>query len=459
MNQLYQIPDRLIQKYAVNGPRYTSYPTAPVWGPVSTDVQSDWYKELATSDRPLSMYFHIPFCKERCTYCGCNTMITKNQSKATDYVEHLLKEIDQLAAFGLTHKKVRQLHFGGGTPTFLLDEEFKMILDRIRSHFEFEDQAELAIEVDPCSTHKGQLAMLAGLGFNRLSLGLQDFNLKVQESVNRVQSYEITKEHIDEARELGFTGVNLDLMYGLPHQTLETMKVTLDQVIELSPDRVALYNFAYLPEQLPHQKQLNPGDMPNEKVKLEIFFEAIKKFTEAGYDYIGMDHFAKRTDELSKSQKARKLYRNFMGYSPKSGVDLVGVGITSIGEGEHYFLQNLKTLPEYQKSIEASGIAGAKGLRLSEDDRIRKWTIIRLICHFYVDFSEFKEEFGKDFQTYFAAELATLDDMIDEGLIARSSEHLEVLDWGKLLVRNICMRFDAYLTGDKAPKVKYSKTL
>ena len=459
MNHDYQIPDRLIQKYNVNGPRYTSYPTAPVWGPVDLPTQQGWYKELAKSPRPLSLYFHIPFCQERCSYCGCNTMITQNHGKATEYVAHLLQELDHLASYGLGHKQVRQIHFGGGTPTFLKDEEFGQILGKVRELFSFEPNAELAIEVDPCSTHEGQMEMLAALGFNRLSLGLQDFNPKVQQAVNRIQSLEITKKHIDLARTLGFSGVNLDLMYGLPHQTLETMKVTLDQVISLNPDRLALYNFAYLPEQLPHQKLIHPEDLPDEKTKLAIFFEAIERFTQAGYEYIGMDHFAKSTDELSVAQKSRKLYRNFMGYSPKSGVDLVGVGITSIGETETYFLQNEKSLPEYQKAIATSGLAGKRGIELSLDDRIRKWTIIRLICHFYVDFEEFAQAFGQDFKTYFKAELEGLGDMVEEGLLELGPGYIQVKPWGKILVRNICMRFDAYLTGKEAPKVKFSKTI
>lgn len=459
MNQSYRLPQELIDKYSVSGPRYTSYPTAPVWGPVERTTQKEWYAELAQSPRPLSLYFHIPFCRERCSYCGCNTMITQNQSKASDYVEHLLKEIDQLAAYGLGPKQIRQLHFGGGTPTFLQDEEFRSILGRLRQHFKFEEGAELAIEVDPCSTHDGQLEMLAELGFNRLSLGLQDFNPKVQEAVNRVQSFEITKAHIDLARKLGFTGVNLDLMYGLPHQTLASMQETIDQVISLEPDRLALYNFAYLPEQLPHQKLINEADLPDEEAKLNILFDAIGRFSGAGYDYIGMDHFAKASDELAIAQKERRLYRNFMGYTPKSGVDLIGVGISSIGEGEHFFLQNEKKLPDYLKAIDSEGLAGARGIRLSEDDRIRKWTILRLICHFFVSFDEFRETFGHDFTAYFQPEMAGLDDMIDEGLIEVDEGHIKVLPWGKILVRNICMRFDAYLKGDKAPKVKFSKTI
>ncbi|MDT8445318.1 MAG: oxygen-independent coproporphyrinogen III oxidase [bacterium] len=459
MNQSYRLPQELIEKYNVSGPRYTSYPTAPVWGPVDRGTQRDWYQELGQSSRPLSLYFHIPFCRERCSYCGCNTMITQNQGKATDYVTHLLKEIDTLASFGLGHKKIRQLHFGGGTPTFLLDQEFALILGKLREHFEFEESAELAIEVDPCSTHEGQLEMLAGLGFNRLSLGLQDFNPKVQAAVNRVQSYEITKEHIDKARQLGFTGVNLDLMYGLPHQTLASMRETLEQVISLAPDRLALYNFAYLPEQLPHQKLIHAEHLPDEETKLNILFEAISRFAAAGYEYIGMDHFAKSTDELAVAQRERRLYRNFMGYSPKSGVDLVGIGITSIGESERYFLQNEKKLPDYLSAIEQEGLAGARGIHLTDDDRIRKWTIIRLICHFYVNFDEFLEEFDLDFTEYFQKEMAGLEDMIDEGLVEVGEGHIRVLSWGKILVRNICMRFDAYLTGEKAPKVKFSKTI
>ena len=453
------IPEHLIKKYAKNGPRYTSYPTAPNWQDITVEDQIAWYEGEKQTNKPLSLYFHIPFCEVRCAYCGCNTMLTRSQDKVSAYVEYLLKELDSLAGYDLKGRPVRQLHFGGGTPTYLLNEDFDLIIGKIKEHFHFEENAELAIEVDPSFTRPGQLEHLAGLGFNRISLGVQDFDPKVQEAVNRIQSEEVTYDHLTKAKELGFTGVNFDLIYGLPFQTLESFTVTLKRVIEMRPDRLALYNFAFLPKQLPHQKIIRQEDLPDEKEKLAIFFKAIELFTEAGYHYLGMDHFALETDELTKAQKERKLYRNFMGYSPKSGVDLYGVGITSIGETDRFFVQNDKEINSYMRKVNMTGLTGARGILLSDDDRIRKWTILRLICHFYVSFAEFKDAFGKDFKDYYADELAELPEMQEDGLLEVHDDHILILDPGKLLVRNICMVFDAYLKENAGAQVQFSKTL
>ncbi len=453
------ISEALIKKYATNGPRYTSYPTAPNWKPIDPQTQRDWYLANRLSQRPVSLYFHVPFCQERCTYCGCNTMLTRSQEKVSAYLAYLLQELDALRGYGLQGRVLRQIHFGGGTPTYLLDEEFTLLINKARELFVFEEDAEIAIEVDPCFTRPGQLEHLASLGFNRMSLGVQDFDPQVQKAVNRVQSIEITQEHLEKARKLGFTGVNFDLIYGLPFQTLQSFTRTLEQVIELRPDRLALYNFAFLPGQLPHQKGMDPATLPDEKAKLDIFFMAMEKFGQAGYRYIGMDHFALETDELSRAQANRSLYRNFMGYSPKSGVDTYGVGITSIGETDSFFVQNEKDLNLYMQKINQGGLAGAKGIFLSLDDKIRKWTILRLICHFYLDYAEFRAAWDCDFTDYFAAELAGLGEEVSDGLLALHPQHLRILDPGKILVRNICMHFDAYLKQPDRPSVQFSKTL
>ncbi len=454
-----KLSDDLIEKYATSGPRYTSYPTAPNWVEIKVRDQLDWYGSAKDSQRPISLYFHIPFCEERCSYCGCNTMLTRSQDKVSAYVEYLLKELEALAKQGIKGRPLRQMHFGGGTPTYLLNEDFDLILGKVRELFPFEENAEIAIEVDPSFTRPGQLKHLAKLGFNRISLGLQDFDPKVQEAVNRIQSEEITYDHLVQAKALGFTGVNFDLIYGLPHQTLESFTKTIHRVIEMRPDRLALYNFAYLPKLLPHQKGIKEADLPGEKEKVDIFFRAIKLFTEAGYEYIGMDHFALATDELALAQKERRLYRNFMGYSPKSGVDLFGIGITSIGETENFFVQNEKDINTYMRKVNMLGLSGARGIKLSEEDRIRKWTIIRLICHFYVSFAEFTTEFGQDFKDYFKEELAGLKEMVADGLLEVHGDHILILDPGKILIRNICMVFDAYLKGEKGAKAQFSKTI
>ncbi|MDH5561727.1 MAG: oxygen-independent coproporphyrinogen III oxidase, partial [Deltaproteobacteria bacterium] len=414
---MYQIPENLIKKYAVIGPRYTSYPTAPMWKTIDPEIHGKWLEEVKGNDKPKSIYIHIPFCKERCLYCGCNTTVTRKQTDATEYVEFILKELDHLGELQDKKPKLRQLHFGGGTPTYLLDEEFEAIMRKIKSYFEFDSNIEIAIEVDPCSTRPGQLEFLGSLGFNRISLGVQDLNEKVQIAVNRVQSAEITFEHLKKAKELGFKGVNFDLIYGLPYQTLDSFKQTLKQVIEMKPDRLALYNFAHLPKQIPHQRKIKPETLPCEKEKLAILFHAINDFTEAGYNYIGMDHFALKEDELSLAQNDRTLYRNFMGYSPKSGVDLIGIGASSISEFDDYFIQNEKDIGIYANNIDRLKLAGSKGLNLSQDDKIRKWTIIKLICHFYLSFSEFERQFGIPFKTYFETELIELEKLEKDRLV------------------------------------------
>ena len=454
-----RIPEALIKKYSMSGPRYTSYPTAPMWKEINEEQQVNWLTSNKESKRPVSLYVHIPFCWERCTYCGCNVLVTKQQWRSDNYVDFLLKEIDHLSTYISKDRKIRQLHFGGGTPTFLLDHEFEKILQKIRSYFEFETNAEIAIEVDPCSTRENQLEFLAGLGFNRMSLGVQDFDLKVQEAVNRVQSRDVTQSHLERAKKNGFKGVNFDLIYGLPFQTVESFNHTIDTVIEMKPDRLALYNFAYLPAQMPHQRKIDFESLPDEDTKLEILFLAIEKFSASGYNYIGMDHFALEQDELSIAQKNRTLYRNFMGYTPKSGVDLFGIGASSIAEFGPYFIQNEKKVKEYQGRVEENGISGSKGLELSEDDLIRKWTITRLICHFYLSFDEFKQEFGKEFNEYFKNELNRLEEFQQDGLLELSSIHIQILDFGKILVRNICMIFDAYLEKEDVPKIQYSRTI
>ena len=370
-----------------------------------------------------------------------------------------MTEIKKIAALQNPNKKLRQLHFGGGTPNFLLNSEFIQIIDTVKSLFEFEDDAEMAIEIDPCELREGQLEFLADLGFNRLSMGVQDFDEKVQQAVKRVQSKELTHDFLKLARKIGFTGINFDLIYGLPHQTLESFVKTIDSVIEMRPDRMAVYNFAFLPEQMPHQRKIDPATLPDEKEKLDILLEAITRFTRSGYEYIGMDHFALKEDELSVAQENRTLYRTFMGYSPKSGVDLFGIGVTSIGEFGPFFIQNEKKIKIYQEKTGEGGLSGTLGIHLSEDDRIRKWTIIRVICHFYLSFSEFKDTFGYDFKDYFAEELPVLKDMENDGLLELQEDCLVVVEHGKFLVRNICMVFDAYLKRKDAPKIKFSKTL
>jgi len=456
---MFHIPEHLISKYGVIGPRYTSYPTAPLWQDIDLNTQKQWHQLACESQRPLSIYIHIPFCRERCYYCGCNVYVTKQQSQSAQYVSFLLKELESIQDLQNGNRKIRQLHFGGGTPNFLLNEEFELIFDKIKAIFPFEDNAEIAIEVNPGTITTDQLDYMGKLGINRLSLGVQDFNPKVQKAINRIQTPEITQKVLDHARQIGFKGINFDLIYGLPFQTAESFEKTINRVIQMNPDRLAIYNFGYLPERMPHQRNIDPDTLPNEKTKLSIFLNTIQSLTENGYNYIGMDHFAKPDDELSIAQKNRTLYRNFMGYTAKSGVDLVGIGVTSISEHDQFFLQNEKKLKAYKNLIDLSGFAGNRGIKLSRDDQIRKWTILRIICHFFVSFDEFEKAFNVPFKEYFVKELKDLEDLKTDGLLNIFDTHIEVIDHGKILVRNICMVFDAYLKKENVPKIRYSKTI
>lgn len=456
---MFHISEHLISKYGVIGPRYTSYPTAPLWQEIDLDTQKKWHQLACESQRPLSIYIHIPFCRERCYYCGCNVYVTKQQSQSARYVEYLLKELESIQTLQNGTRKIRQLHFGGGTPSFLLDEEFELIFNRIKATFPFEENAEIAIEINPSTIEINRLEFLGKLGVNRLSLGVQDFDPKVQKAINRIQSQEITQKTLSQAREIGFKGINFDLIYGLPFQSAESFERTINAVIQMDPDRLAIYNFGYLPNRMPHQRKIDPSTLPDEQTKLSILFNTIQSLTENGYNYIGMDHFAKPDDELSIAQKNRTLYRNFMGYTAKSGVDLVGIGVTAISEHNLFFIQNEKKLKAYKNLINTNGFAGTRGIKLSRDDQIRKWTILRIICHFYVSFDEFEKVFNIPFKTYFEQELTDLEDLKIDGLLSISENNIEVIDHGKILVRNICMVFDAYLRKKDTPQVKYSKTI
>ena len=456
---MFRITPDLIDKYGVSGPRYTSYPTAPIWHDIDRSVQQSWLNDMKSSPRPLSFYLHIPFCRSRCYYCGCNTLVTRKQSQSAAYVEHLVKEIDQVGKILRSGKQIRQLHFGGGTPTFLLNEEFELLLESIQSNFSFETDAEIAIEIDPRTTRPDQLKFLSERGFNRLSLGVQDFDHTVQTAINRIQSEEITFEHLQLARSLGFKGINFDLIYGLPFQTQDSFNRTLASVIEMKPDRLAIYNFGYLPNRMRHQKKIDPKMLPDKETRLSLAFETITQLTNAGYEYIGMDHFALPDDELSIAMRNRTLNRNFMGYTPKSNVDLLGIGMTAISEIGPYFLQNEKQIKTYQDHVNETGLAASRGMALSQDDLRRKWTIQRIICHFYLSYAEFKAEFKKEFADCFTSEMKQLVGFQEDGLIEFNENHLRITDTGKVFVRNICMLFDTYINRDNTPKVQYSNTV
>ena len=438
-------PD-LIRKYDKSGPRYTSYPTAVQF---TEEFGIDDYKqqvlESNKSATPLSLYFHIPFCDTVCFYCGCSKVATKDRSKAQPYLDHVYKEMAMQSELFDNNRVVEQLHWGGGTPTFINHEQMKELMDRTRQYFTLldDDSGEYSIEIDPREASAETISVLRSIGFNRMSLGVQDFNPEVQKAVNRIQTEAETQEVIQAARDCGFHSVSLDLIYGLPHQSVKTFDETLDKILVLSPDRLSVFNYAHLPEMFKPQRRINVEDLPSADEKLLILQHCIEKLTSEGYEYIGMDHFAKPDDELALAQKNKTLYRNFQGYSTHADCDLAAFGITSIGKVEDCYSQNLKTIDEYYQAIDENRLPVFRGVKLDEDDKLRREVINQLICHFELSKADINKQFAINFDDYFATELDELKDMASDGLL-ELGEKITVLPAGKLLIRNICMVFDKY---------------
>jgi oxygen-independent coproporphyrinogen-3 oxidase len=448
MDQSIKFDLELINRYDKSGPRYTSYPTALELHEGFGD--SDYRQHIQKSNAaggPLSLYFHLPFCDTVCFYCACNKVVTKNRAHAAPYLDTLCKEVAMLGALFDKNRKVTQLHWGGGTPTFLSYEQMKRLMETTRQHFNFyeDDSGEYSIEVDPRETNDRTIAELRELGFNRISLGLQDFDPDVQKAVNRLQSKEQTFAVLESARKEGFRSTNIDLIYGLPLQTEHTFATTLDQVLDYAPDRFSIFNYAHMPSRFKTQRQINEADLPTASVKLEILQMVGKKLTDAGYVYIGMDHFAKPDDELAIAQRDGKLYRNFQGYSTHSDCDLIGFGVTSIGRVGDAYMQNHKELDDYQEAVSAGRLPIFKGVDLDDDDILRRAVITQLICHFDLDFSKIEQQFKIVFAEYFAAELFKLQAMENDSLLSLTSRGIKVQSAGRLLIRNICMVFDKYL--------------
>ena len=448
----------LVRKYNVSGPRYTSYPPAPHFTalPGEEPVLAEMEK-TNTDDRPISLYFHLPFCKTLCWYCGCNTVITKRQSQSAEYLEYLEKELEMVASRLNPKRKVVQLHFGGGTPTFLQPEEIRRLGSMIRKHFTFADNIEAGVEIDPRRMTYDHVAALREAGFNRASIGIQDHNPEVQKAVNRIQPKEMTERVVRWCREAGFPSISVDLIYGLPCQTPETFEQTLDEVLAMQPDRFAVFSYAHVPWIKPAQKILDRSDMlPSPETKFQLLKLSVEKITAAGYVYIGMDHFAKATDELAIAQQQKTLQRNFQGYSTRGGADIYGFGMSSISQTDGMYWQNEKGLQEYYSDIDQGKYPFLNGYQLTEDDRVRRVTIMRLMCDMSLDYPAMSRMLDVDFTKYFAREIATLDDLEADGLLHRTPTGLEVTEIGRLLVRIIAMRFDAYLK--QGPQI-YSKTV
>jgi len=438
--------ESLLAKYNISGPRYTSYPTALEF---SEDYDQQNYLTCLnqlTEDKSLSVYIHIPFCQNICYYCACNKIITKDRSKSDKYVDNLIKEIG-LVSDHIGNNKLRQIHWGGGTPTYLSIEQITKIMDAIRGSFDVpdEDSTEISIEIDPRALEITDIKALAELGFNRMSMGVQDFDLKVQQAVNRVQSYEMTRDMIEEARNYGFKSINLDLIYGLPFQTKQTFEQTLKLVMDISPDRISVFNYAHLPHRFKPQRRINSEDLPSAVEKLSIFQYIIENLQKNGYLYIGMDHFAKPDDELAIAQKQGCLHRNFQGYTTHEEYELIGVGVSSIGSINGHYHQNVRDIEEYYQALDKEQLPSWRGVEVNNDDLLRKRVIFDLICHFELAMSKVEQEYSIDFKQYFSNELSMLEPFIQDGLVQIENDKIMVTNRGRLLIRNICMVFDAYL--------------
>ena len=438
----------LIRRYDKSGPRYTSYPTALELHENFTeaDYRAHIEKSNATGD-PLSLYVHIPFCDTVCFYCACNKIVTKNRAHAQPYLDNLCQEIKMQGDLFDKNRIVKQLHWGGGTPTFLNYEQMQQLMTALRDNFNLvdDDSGEFSIEVDPRETNLHTVQQLRSLGFNRISLGVQDFDHDVQKAVNRLQTESQTFAVLKAAREEGFRSTNVDLIYGLPLQTVESFNRTLDKVLKESPDRFSVFNYAHLPSRFKTQRQIHESQLPSPQEKLAILQSVGQKLADAGYVYIGMDHFAKPDDELAIAQRQGLLHRNFQGYSTHADCDLIGLGITSIGQVGHAYNQNVKDLESYDQLIKAGKLPVFKGVELNEDDDLRRTVIMQLICHFCLHFADIEQQYNINFHDYFASELHTLKQMQTDGLIDLDNHGIEVKPAGRLLIRNICMVFDRYL--------------
>ncbi|WP_104638615.1 oxygen-independent coproporphyrinogen III oxidase [Helicobacter bizzozeronii] len=444
--------------YSKPGPRYTSYPTAVEFS--SQFQEKDLIQAFQRSDPkiPLSLYFHLPFCKSACYFCACNVIYTNSQRKKERYISYLEKELALLKRYLDTHKEVVQLHFGGGTPTFFSATQLERIIQNIFHTFpHFAPHAELACEIDPRHFERAQMEVLHQHGFNRLSFGVQDFDPKVQQAINRLQSFELVQEKVSLAREFGINSINFDLIYGLPFQTLASFEQTLLKTLELNPDRLAIFNYAHVPW-VKHTMKIDPATLPSPKQKLELLQFLIGFLKARGYEMIGMDHFAKKDNELYLALQNKQLRRNFQGYTTQKFSQTIGVGVTSIGEGLDYYTQNFKDLRCYEQALDSDHLPVERGIRLSKEDELRKEVIMHLMNNLELNFSTIEKSFGIDFKEHFKQALEALKPYEQEGLVILDQDGLKTSATGAMLVRNIAMLFDAYL-GDQHKDKRFSQTL
>lgn len=453
-----EVDIELIKKYNRPGPRYTSYPTAPHFN--ESVNGNEWQRQIQLNNknarRDLSLYFHLPFCDTLCWFCGCTTVVTRNIDKIEEYLRYLYKEIDMISRDINIDRKVVQMHFGGGTPTYLSPDQILHLGAKINKSFTFSADAEIGCEMDPRELTEDHIIALKEVGFKRASMGVQDFNSKVQKAVNRINPYEMVEEAVGWIRGNGFESLNLDLIYGLPYQTTSNFENTVDKILTLDPDRLAVFNYAHVPWMKPHQKLIKEDDLPAPEEKLEMLKMIIERLTSSGYIYIGMDHFAKADDELAIAQKDKNLQRNFQGYSTRAGADIYAFGMSSISQLENIYVQNFKELPDYYEYLRKGNLPVEKGYILSDDDKIRRETIMRLMCDLELDYQRMSKLLQINFHDYYADELQQMDKFISDGLIVISPSKLSITEKGRLFIRNIAMEFDRYLDNSEA---RYSKTV
>ncbi len=462
MEQRIEFKPELIKRYDKAGPRYTSYPTANLFHQHFTPED---YRAAATrsnkesNPKPLSLYFHLPFCDTVCFYCACNKIVTKRRERATPYLDHLYREIEMQGALYDQARPVDQLHWGGGTPTFLNNDQMRSLMEKTGRHFTLmnDDAGEYSIEIDPREITADGVHFLREIGFNRLSLGVQDFDARVQKAVNRIQSEEVTFAAINAAREAKFKSVSVDLIYGLPFQSVDSFLATLDKIMQVDPDRLSVFNYAHLPTLFMPQRRINEEDLPSAAEKLEILQAVIQYLTDKGYVYVGMDHFAKPDDELVIAQNKGQLYRNFQGYSTHADCDMVAMGVTAISQVNNIYSQNVRDEESYYQMIDEGKLPLLRGLELTADDLLRRDLISQLICNFQLDMDQFMKKHNIDFADYFKDELSQLATMQDDQLLQIRDDVISILPAGRLLIRNICMTFDAHL--DDKQKARFSKVI
>lgn len=444
-----EISEELVRRFDVSGPRYTSYPTADRFDYTFKEERFLPYlqeRAQGLENPPLSVYFHLPFCRSLCYFCACNKIITQDYGRSAEYIRYVTKEMDLLAPHLGQDRRTVQMHLGGGTPTFMSHAELAELMEATRNHFEFTDDAELSVEIDPRTVNEETLSALAGLGFNRCSFGVQDFDPAVQAAINRIQPVDMVERAVQASRDTGFESVNADLIYGLPKQSLESFERTVDEIIRLSPDRIALYNYAHLPSRFKAQRMVKPEDLPSAETRLQIFLLSTRKLLEAGYIYIGLDHFAKPADELNRARQDKSLHRNFQGYTTRAECDLVGFGVSAIGKVGRSYSGNVRTVNAYYESLDQGRLPVERGYDLSTDDVMRREVIMILMCSMPLRFAEISNKYGIDFEEYFSSELERLRPYEEVGFMETRDGVITVTPKGRLFVRALGMVFDKYLS-------------